>query len=221
MPNLVRRDQIESANQLSLITTYGLTPVLGARLFSVLSLITNVLARHFELLPGAAGEPRAVLQRGDVPGRRASSCTSSARSAATAARPPGDEQPSLRFAVARGAVLHPALAPGRRPDHRPGRRVRGGRRGDRRGQDLRPQPRRRQRGLRRAVRRGVRRPRLGHGVRAADRPRPVAAPAVRAVDRVRRRCASILTAVMPQVALAIDLRRSASVSAPASPTSPA
>ena len=46
VPNLVRRDQIEAANQLSLITTYGLTPVLGAGLFSLLSLITNVLARH-------------------------------------------------------------------------------------------------------------------------------------------------------------------------------
>jgi len=45
-PNLVRREQIESANQLSLITTYGVTPVLGAALFSVLALITNVLARH-------------------------------------------------------------------------------------------------------------------------------------------------------------------------------
>jgi dTMP kinase len=49
VPNLVRRDQIEPANQLSLITTYGLTPVLGAGLFSVLSLITNVLARHWEI----------------------------------------------------------------------------------------------------------------------------------------------------------------------------
>ncbi|MGH8861091.1 MAG: dTMP kinase, partial [Jatrophihabitantaceae bacterium] len=48
VPNLVRRDQIEPANQLSLITTYGLTPVLGAGLFSVLSLITNVLARHLQ-----------------------------------------------------------------------------------------------------------------------------------------------------------------------------
>ena len=46
VPNLVRRDQIEAANQLSLVTTYGFTPVLGAGLFSVLSLITNVLARH-------------------------------------------------------------------------------------------------------------------------------------------------------------------------------
>lgn len=54
VPNLVRRDQIEAANQLSLITTYGLTPVAGAGLFSVLSLITNVLARHlhfFEAQP--------------------------------------------------------------------------------------------------------------------------------------------------------------------------
>lgn len=48
VPNLVRRDQIEAANQLSLITTYGLTPVLGAALFSVLSLITSVLARHLD-----------------------------------------------------------------------------------------------------------------------------------------------------------------------------
>ncbi len=48
VPNLVRRDQIEAANQLSLITTYGLTPVLGAGLFSVLALITNVLARHLQ-----------------------------------------------------------------------------------------------------------------------------------------------------------------------------
>ncbi|HEV7193788.1 MAG TPA: dTMP kinase [Jatrophihabitantaceae bacterium] len=46
VPNLVRRDQIEAANQLSLVTTYGFTPVLGAALFSMLSLITNVLARH-------------------------------------------------------------------------------------------------------------------------------------------------------------------------------
>jgi dTMP kinase len=46
VPNLVRPEQIESANQLSLITTYGITPVLGAALFSILSLITNVLARH-------------------------------------------------------------------------------------------------------------------------------------------------------------------------------
>lgn len=48
MPNLVRRDQIEAANQWSLITTYGLTPVAGAGLFAVLSVITRVLAEHLE-----------------------------------------------------------------------------------------------------------------------------------------------------------------------------
>ena len=47
VPNLVRRDQVEAANQLSLITTYGLTPVAAAGLFSMLSLVTRVLARHF------------------------------------------------------------------------------------------------------------------------------------------------------------------------------
>ena len=46
VPNLVRRDQIEAANQLSLVTTYGFTPVLGAALFSTLSLITNIFVRH-------------------------------------------------------------------------------------------------------------------------------------------------------------------------------
>jgi dTMP kinase len=54
VPNLVRRDQVEAANQLSLVTTYGLTPVAGAGLFSVLSLITNVLARH---IPFFADQP--------------------------------------------------------------------------------------------------------------------------------------------------------------------
>jgi dTMP kinase len=48
VPNLVRRDQIEAANQLSLVTTYGLTPVIGAGLFSVLSIITTALAGHLD-----------------------------------------------------------------------------------------------------------------------------------------------------------------------------
>jgi dTMP kinase len=47
VPNLVRKDQIEAANQLSLITTYGLTPVAAAALFSLLALISNALAHRF------------------------------------------------------------------------------------------------------------------------------------------------------------------------------
>lgn len=47
VPNLVRKDQIEAANQLSLITTYGLTPVVAAASFSLLALISKALASRF------------------------------------------------------------------------------------------------------------------------------------------------------------------------------
>ncbi|MHA3701200.1 dTMP kinase [Jatrophihabitans sp. YIM 134969] len=48
VPNLVRRDQIEAANQLGLITTYGVTPVLGAGLFSLLAVISSGLANRLD-----------------------------------------------------------------------------------------------------------------------------------------------------------------------------
>jgi dTMP kinase len=44
VPNLVRRDQLESANQFSLVTTYGITPVAAAGVFSLLALVSRVLA---------------------------------------------------------------------------------------------------------------------------------------------------------------------------------
>ena len=47
VPNLVRKEQIEAANQLSLITTYGLTPVFAAALFSVLALLSRGLSARF------------------------------------------------------------------------------------------------------------------------------------------------------------------------------
>ncbi|SDF17639.1 dTMP kinase [Blastococcus fimeti] len=37
VPNMLRKDQLEPANQLSLVTTYGLTPVLAAIVFAVLN----------------------------------------------------------------------------------------------------------------------------------------------------------------------------------------
>ena len=43
VPNLVRKDQLESANQLSLVTTYGITPVAAALVFSLLALLTTAL----------------------------------------------------------------------------------------------------------------------------------------------------------------------------------
>ncbi|WP_369132549.1 dTMP kinase [Modestobacter sp. I12A-02662] len=39
VPNMLRKDQLEPANQLSLVTTYGLTPVLAALTFAVLSTV--------------------------------------------------------------------------------------------------------------------------------------------------------------------------------------
>jgi dTMP kinase len=104
VPNLVRRDQIEAANQLSLITTYGLTPVLGAGLFSVLALITNVLARRlrfFEAQPvnlalyfNAAtflfGAIVVIFIR-EISGHRLGR--------------PGDDQPGLLFLLREGAAF--------------------------------------------------------------------------------------------------------------------
>ncbi|SDX70408.1 thymidylate kinase [Modestobacter sp. DSM 44400] len=39
VPNMLRKDQMEPANQLSLVTTYGLTPVLAAAVFALLTSI--------------------------------------------------------------------------------------------------------------------------------------------------------------------------------------
>ncbi|RBY94076.1 dTMP kinase [Blastococcus sp. TBT05-19] len=44
VPNMVRRDQLEPANQLSLVTTYGFTPVLAAIMFSLLAVIGGPLS---------------------------------------------------------------------------------------------------------------------------------------------------------------------------------
>lgn len=44
VPNLVRRDQLEEANQVSLVTTYGITPIAAALVFSLLALLTRTLA---------------------------------------------------------------------------------------------------------------------------------------------------------------------------------
>ena len=47
VPNLVRRDQLEAANQLGLITTYGITPVGASILFAGLDILTHRLAGHY------------------------------------------------------------------------------------------------------------------------------------------------------------------------------
>jgi dTMP kinase len=49
VPNMLRKDQLEPANQLSLITTYGLTPVLASIVFA---LLTTVGGRLSAVIPG-------------------------------------------------------------------------------------------------------------------------------------------------------------------------
>ena len=69
VPNLVRKDQLETANQLTLITTYGSPRSLAAIVFAVLTTRRRpAVGRHPRRRPG---RPRAVPQRADVPGRRA------------------------------------------------------------------------------------------------------------------------------------------------------
>lgn len=53
MPRLLdRKDRLETANQLSLITTYGITPVAAAASFTLLSSVTVALARHHPWIAG-------------------------------------------------------------------------------------------------------------------------------------------------------------------------
>jgi dTMP kinase len=113
VPNLVRRDQIEPANQLSLITTYGLTPVLGAGLFSLLALVTNVLARHIDFFRNSSVTlalyfNAATFLAGalfvyfihEISGHNA--------------RPPSEEQPTLRELMREGVsfIRHSRLIGG-------------------------------------------------------------------------------------------------------------
>ncbi|MFP5371064.1 MAG: MFS transporter [Actinomycetes bacterium] len=44
VPNMLRKDQLEPANQLSLITTYGLTPVVAAIVFALLTSMDEQLS---------------------------------------------------------------------------------------------------------------------------------------------------------------------------------
>ena len=62
VPNLVPRDKLERANQLSLLTTYGTAPI-AAGLFSVLALVSKALGTDHAVLQDEQRRPGAVLQR--------------------------------------------------------------------------------------------------------------------------------------------------------------
>jgi dTMP kinase len=59
IPNLVPKDKLERANQLSLLTTYGTAP-LAAGLFSVLALISEGISRVTPLFPHASNVDLAL-----------------------------------------------------------------------------------------------------------------------------------------------------------------
>src|SRR3981081_4614807 len=61
IPNLLRRpDQVETANQLSLIMTYGVAVLVASGVFTVLSKLGPVLSGT-ELIPGAEGSAYLAL----------------------------------------------------------------------------------------------------------------------------------------------------------------
>ncbi len=113
VPNLVRTEQIEAANQLSLVTTYGLTPVLGAGLFSVLSLITNVLARHLQFFQAQPVNLALYLNAATFLFGAIIVLFIPEIGGPGASRAPG-EQPSLRFLMREGAsfIRHSKLIGG-------------------------------------------------------------------------------------------------------------
>ncbi len=166
VPNMLRKDQLEPANQLSLVTTYGLTPVLAAIVFALLTTLGSQVRR---ILPAVDAVDLALYLNAltflvaavviwnlpSISGRRAAGAVISAGELL--------RLPPARLLLRRA---HAARAGARRRDHRRHGRGRCGHR-DRAG--LRRRPRRRRRGLRAAVRRGLHRPRARHRARPEHR----------------------------------------------------
>ena len=72
VPNLLPRARLETANQLTLATTYGVTPVVAALLLA--GLTTGLGSSYFiQDLPAwfDTERSRPVFQRADIPGHRA------------------------------------------------------------------------------------------------------------------------------------------------------
>ena len=122
---MLRKDQLEPANQLSLVTTYGLTPVLAAIVFAVLTTVGGDLER---LLPGVDEVDLALYLNAltflvaavviwNLP-------SISGRRAAGAAEP----QESFFGSLKHGLLLRRPHPAGPRPGRRHHRRLRGGRR---------------------------------------------------------------------------------------------
>ena len=163
IPNLVPKDKLERANQLSLLTTYGTAP-LAAGLFSVLALVSEGISRvtplfhtsnvDLALYFNAASyfvSALTVYFIREIPKRNASDKISAAFDAAVHLG---------------GLAVHREDPGGARPGGRDGGRVRRGRRGGRPGLHLHHlHAARRQRRLGPGLRRDLRRHGARHGAR--------------------------------------------------------
>jgi hypothetical protein len=69
VPNLVPREQLEGANQLTLIATYGSAPVAGRRLRSAQPGVPGA-GHRLRVLPHRSGRPGPLRQRRHLPVRR-------------------------------------------------------------------------------------------------------------------------------------------------------
>ena len=164
IPNLVPKDKLERANQLSLLTTYGTAP-LAAGLFSVLALVSEGISRvtplfhtsnvDLALYFNAASyfiSALTVYFIREIPKRNASDKISAAVDAAVHLG---------------GLAVHREDPGGARPGGRDGGRVRRGRRGGRPGLHLHHlHAARRQRRLGPGLRRDLRRHGARHGASA-------------------------------------------------------
>ena len=184
VPNMLRKDQLEPANQLSLVTTYGLTPVLAAIVFALLN---STGGRLRVAVPGGRpGRRRALPQRPDLPRRRDRHLEPALdqRPAGTRRRHRAGELPRLAAARLLLRRAHPA-GPG--PGRRHHRRLRRGGRDHRDRPGVRERARGRPGRLRAAVRRRLHRPGPGHRAGPERGARPGPRAHLRPGHRGRRR----------------------------------
>ena len=183
VPNLLRRpDQVETANQLALVMTYGVAVITASGLFTVISGLGAFLPGS---TPAISTAYVALVLNGLAYLLTATTVWFRIREISG----PGAAAPRGRARAVRPAARRRALrgrhAAGPRARRRHRRGVHRGRHRRRLGHPVRRQPGRRERRLRDAVHRGVRRAGARDGRRAAAGAAAAAQPAVRHGDRRR------------------------------------
>ena len=177
VPNLLRRpDQIETANQLALVMTYGVAVITASGLFTVISGLGG-------FLPGSTPEIStayvALILNGLAYLLTATTVWFGIREISGRAAQRREAAPGLVALLRDGCAVRREHAAGPRAGDRDHRGVHRRWRRHRLGDAVRRQPRRRQRRVRDAVHRRLRRPGDRHGRRAAAVAAAAAQPPVR------------------------------------------